>query len=415
MGQQRRRQTLWLKIMMVAGRHFIRKKLFVRDVPALTFATLMAMVPVLALIFAIAKMMGSDFSIDHLIDSIFEAQPQVADTVTTFVYNYLEHTKSGYIVSTGVIMMIYTVFTLMQKIETSFNRIWHIRRGRTLWRMITDYTAIFAFIVVMIFISSSMFIVLRVMADTLDTMLQTGSLARRSLTFVPYVSLILLFYVLFKSIPSTYVKWRSAIVPSIVSGVLMAVLQFYYFKLQIGLASYNVIYGSFAALPLYLLWMELSWAICLYGVELCYAIQNLSHFDYNLDVYDLSNEQHTIACAVVMREVCRGFDNGGQCYTPVEIQNRTMLPQQVVDYSLERLVDIDMLREYKDRHHAVRFTPSMDTNQLNVGLLLTRLEHRASWEDSQSVIHLDSDQWGRVSLFRQECLDKCSTILLKDL
>lgn len=412
---QRKKETVWLKTMMVAGRHFIRKNLFVRDVPALTFSTLMAMIPVLALIFAIAKWIGVNLDAEGWIMDSFDAQPQVAETIVTFVNNYLEHTKSSYIVSTGVLMMLYTVFSLMQKIERSFNKIWHTKKGRSLWRMFTDYTLIFLFIVVMILISSTMSIVLTTMADTLDEMLQLGSLARRSLSGIPYVALALLFFVLYKIVPSTRVRWRCTIVPAILSGVLMAVLQFYYFKLQIGLASYNVIYGSFAALPLFLLWLEFSWAICLYGVELCYAIQNLNKFDYNMDVYDLSHEQHMVACAVVMKAVCSHYEDDQRCYTSSEIQKATALPQQLVDYSLMRLEEILLLRTYRDKHGHLRYTPSIDIYRLSVGLLMQRMEEYGVWRDTQHVIHLDSDGWQRVKDIKARFIGECDAILLKDL
>lgn len=412
---EHRRGTLWLKTFMVAVRHFYRKNLFMRDVPALTFATLMAIVPVVALIFAIAKMMGSDFYVEEWLRSTFEAQPVVADTLVTFATKYLEHTKSGYIVGVGVGVMLYTVFVLMQKIELAFNKIWHTRKGRSVWRMLVDYSGIFLFLVAMIFISTGMAIVLRMTANTLEGWLHTGSLTRYMLSVVPYVALIMLFFLLFKAVPSVRVHWRTAIVPAIASGVAMAILQFYYFKLQIGLTGYNVIYGSFAALPLFLLWLEFSWAICLLGVELCYAIQNLSQFDYNMQVYDLSHEQHLAACAIVMKHVCQYYADDQRCLTAEELQRASQLPQQLVDYTIQRLLDIDLLRLYRDRHHRLRYTPSTDIYQITVGLLLQRIDQYAVWHGDSHVIRLDSPQWDKVQYFKHEYLLKCNHVLVKDL
>ena len=104
-------------------------------------------------------------------------------------------------------------------------------------------------------------------------------------------------------IPNTYIRFRSTLVPSLLAGISMTALQYGYIYLQVFLSSYNVIYGSLAAIPLFLLWLQISWAIVVFGALLCYTNQNLHHYDLDLKYDHVKLEQRIKVCAVVMHQV----------------------------------------------------------------------------------------------------------------
>ncbi len=96
-------------------------------------------------------------------------------------------------------------------------------------------------------------------------------------------------------------------------------LQLFYIHSQMWVSSYNAIYGSFAALPLFMLWMQISWTICLFGAELCYTNQNLDYYDYNTKTSDISHRYRIMLCTILASRICRRFDRGGRPYTALEL------------------------------------------------------------------------------------------------
>ena len=123
--------------------------------------------------------------------------------------------------------------------------------------------------------------------------------------------------------PNNHVKLRSCIIPGILAGVCMQLLQVVYIHSQIWMSSYNAIYGSFAALPLFMLWIQLSWTICLFGAELCYTYQNLDFYDYNTRTSDISHRYRMMLCALLMGRICQRLDNEQKPYTALELRKET--------------------------------------------------------------------------------------------
>ena len=121
----RGRLKSWIKMGMLAGRIFYLKDMLSRDVSHLTFASFMALLPFMAMLFVIARGFGYAFLLESWLSTTFEAQPVVAQTIVNFVHNYIENTQSNYIIGTGIVMFLYTIVSLMQKIELTFHDIWH--------------------------------------------------------------------------------------------------------------------------------------------------------------------------------------------------------------------------------------------------------------------------------------------------
>ena len=254
---------------------------------ALTYSTLLAIVPMLAVVFAIARGFGYNKYIEVWFRQMLSSQPQIADVLVGFVNSYLVHTKSGIFLGVGLVFMLYTVLMLVNNIEETFNQIWQVNSSRPLVRSVTNYLALFFLFPILVIVSTGMSVFLVTIAKQMDGYEVLGPMVRKLLDLSPYIMLSLFFILIYKYMPNTKVKLSSAIVPGILAGIAMQLLQLFYIHSQIWVTGYNAIYGSFAALPLFMLWVQMSWTICLFGVQLTYTNQNLNRIGINLEVMDM--------------------------------------------------------------------------------------------------------------------------------
>lgn len=266
---------------------FFTEKRVTAQAAALTYSTLLSMVPILAVVFAIARGFGYNKYIELWFRKIMSTQPQIADLIIDFVNRYLAHTQSGIFLGIGLLFMLFTVLMLVNNIEETFNEIWQVSNARPIMRSIVNYLAMFFIFPIMIIISMGVAIVMATVADVIDDIALLAPAIHLLLDFSPYLLMSLLFILLYVYMPNTKVKWSCAIIPGILAGVAMHILQLFYIYSQIWVTGYNAIYGSFAALPLFMLWLQISWTICLFGAQLTYTNQNLNRFGINLEPIDI--------------------------------------------------------------------------------------------------------------------------------
>jgi membrane protein len=266
---------------------FFTEKRVMTQASALTYSTLLAIVPIFAVVFAIARGFGYNKYIEMWFRELLSSQPQVADVMVGFVNSYLVHTKSGIFLGVGLIFMLYTVLMLVNNVEETFNKIWQVNNSRPIIRSFANYLATFFLFPIIIVVSTGLSIFMETVADSMVDFTLLGPVIHKLLNFSPYMLMSLLFVLLYVYMPNTEVRISCAIVPGILAGIAMQVLQIVYIHSQIWVTGYNAIYGSFAALPLFMLWVQISWTICLFGAQLTYTNQNLNRFGINLEPIDV--------------------------------------------------------------------------------------------------------------------------------
>lgn len=254
---------------------------------ALTYSTLLAIVPILAVVFAIARGFGYNKYIEMWFRELLASQPQVADVIVSFVNSYLIHTRSGIFLGVGLIFMLYTVLMLVNNVEETFNQIWQVNNSRPIIRSFVNYLAMFFLLPIIIVISTGFSIFMETVADKMDDIVILEPIVRKLFSFFPYMLMSLIFVVIYVYLPNTKVRFSCAIIPGILAGIAMHLLQIAYINSQVWVTGYNAIYGSFAALPLFMLWLQISWTICLFGAQLTYTNQNLNRFGFNLEPIDI--------------------------------------------------------------------------------------------------------------------------------
>lgn len=273
------------RTLVLTIRFFTAKRVMAKA-SALTYNTLLAIVPILAVVFAIARGFGYNKYIEVWFRDILASQPQAADVIIGWVNSYLIHTKSGIFLGIGLLFMLYTVLMLVSNIEETFNEIWQVNSSRSIYRSFTNYLAAFFLIPIFIVITTGVSIVMTTVVSSMPNVLMLGSVVKFLIDFSPYVLLSALFVGLYVSMPNTHVEWRCAIVPGIIAGVGFQWLQLFYVHSQIWVTGYNAIYGSFAALPLFMLWVQISWTICLFGAELTFTNQKIKRMGFNIEQTD---------------------------------------------------------------------------------------------------------------------------------
>jgi len=412
-------RNLWyeiIKVLYLAISFFTTKRVF-NKAAALTYSTLLSIVPILAVVFAIARGFGFNRYIEIWFRETFASQPLAAEAIIGWVNSYLVHTKSGIFLGVGLVFMLYTVLMLVSNIEQAFNEIWQVKTPRSIFRTFTDYLAMFFMFPILIVISSGLSIFVATIASSLPDYLLLGSFVRFLVSLSPYVLMSALFIALYVFMPNTHVKVKNAIVPGALAGIAMQWLQFFYIHSQIWMTSYNAIYGSFAALPLFMLWVQISWTICLFGAELTYTSQNLDYYDYNTKTSDLSYRYRMMLSSVIMSRICRRFADGRKAPTTSELREETKIPIRIVNDLLYKLIEARLVIEVSsdEKGEASRFVPAESLENLSLGVMVDRLEAQGDWKIDLPVGEVLSEEWLKALDMRLQYLKNLKDIKLEEI
>ncbi len=404
------------KKVMLAIRFFTAKRVM-QKASALTYSTLLSIVPILAVVFAIARGFGYNRYIEVWFREAFESQPQAADIIIGFVNSYLVHTKSGVFLGIGLLFMLYTVLMLVSNVEDAFNEIWQVKKPRSIFRTFTDYLAVFFLFPIVIVLTSGISIFMATIADSMPDFLLLGPTLRFMIDLIPFVLMSCMFIGLYIFMPNTHVKPINVLLPGVLAGFAMQGLQIFYIHSQMFLSGYNAIYGSFAALPLFMLWVQISWTICLFGAELCYTNQNLDYYDYDANTGEISHRYKIMLSALLMSHICRRFANGQKPLSALELRERTTIPIRFVNDLLYDLIDAGLVVELTgdEKGETPTFMPAEDLSLLTLGTMVDRLESKGQWKIDLDVSELLGEEWSKAIDIRSQYLRNAREIRLQDL
>ena len=403
------------KTIILTIRFFISDGLS-KKASALTYNTLLAIVPVLALILAISKGFGFQDLLEQQLTQFFPRQEDIITKVFEFVTNYINQTKNGLFVGIGLVFLIWTIIGLIGNIELAFNHIWQIKRSRTYFRKFTDYLSTLLILPILMVVSSGLSIFITTSIKLPYFQFIFDPISVMIFRLAPYVITSILFTILFIIIPNTRVRFLNAFWAGIVSGIAFQIFQGFYIRGQIWVSKYNAIYGSFAALPLLLLWVQLSWLICLFGAELAYASQNIKNFSFEQDANNISRRYHDFVLILIATLIVKRFQNDLPPLNSEEISSLYKIPSKLTSQILQKLVDIGIVREVvndNERIHA--WQPAMDIHQISVGLVLDRLEKFGSENFEIDRTNEFSKEWEALIEASKAQRETTENILLMDL
>lgn len=341
---------------------------------ALTFYTLFSIVPILALAFAITKGFGLEKNLQDKLIQDYAEYADILNRAFEFAGAMLASTKGSLIAGVGIILILWSVMKLLIGIENNFNHIWEIKRGRTWVRKITDYLAIM--IITPIFLVAS---------GGLTVALQTGLGKFEFLSGIATVLLKILawalagstFGLLYLILPNTKVQFKSAFIAGFIAMVLFQILEWAYIKFQVGANSMNAIYGGFAALPLFLIWLQYSWYILLFGAELSFANQNVDHYELQNDISKLSARYRKAISLMIANIICKGFFEKQAPLTAKQIADKLDLPLRLVLNVINEFTETGILVELKgDKEKESTYQPGLTESKLTVRNILNMVDEK---------------------------------------
>jgi len=356
-----------LRILTATVQHFFSNRSQL-TAAALTYYTLLSIVPVLAAMLAVAKGFGLQTMVEkELLDNF--AQQEVALTqALDFANKLLEQVKPGLLATISIGFLVWAIIKVLSHVERAFNRIWHVERARRWGRRFTDYLAVVLVTPILFIVASTVTVFISSSEHPLAQVFAVQAL--------PYTITWLLFALFYIFMPNTRVGIFPAISGGIVAGTLYQLLQWGYVKFQIGVASYGAIYGSFAALPLFLIWLQFSWVIVLLGSEIAYVSQHVSAWEFKKDVNRISASYHRLLCLFVCQKALTLYHNDQLPTSTEELAEELGIPIILVEKIIADLCRAECMIETateKDLSPAYTLTPQMPS--MTIKETIDALEH----------------------------------------
>lgn len=460
----------FLKIIMLTVRG-VQEQDLSSSSRSLTYRTILSVVPMLAVIFAIARGFGFekivesqifDFfsSNDFEIEAPISVEPTVADTLAgysqhnhlelptslesslhgnnsvsadtlmhetttytietlvSFVNNSLEHAKGGLFAGIGVVLLLYTIVLLFTDIENSFNKIWGIKKGRPIQRRVIDYFALMLLLPIFVIINYSLTAIIQASTDSLDryTHIITPVMGQ-VLNILPFVVMIVSMTLLYKFMPNLKVKFISALIGGIVGGIALQIFQMVYLEGQLWISKYNAIYGAFAALPLLLLWTQVSWFIVLIGAELSFAVQNVQQFSFDRETKNITRRYRDFFTILIASVIVKRFAEGRTPISASRISVKCQVPIKLTHDIIDELIRLEMVlpTPMPDDERVMAYQPAYDINLMSVGSLMELLDNEGT-EDF--LVDPEGDyapHWNALLETRLCSYENTKDLLLKDL
>lgn len=367
-----------LRIIILAIRGYAEDKCKFRA-SALTFFSILSIVPVVAMFFGIAKGFGMQEKVKAQILERFAGQEDVGKYIIDFANKLLDSTQGGIVAGIGVAFLFWTIIKVLSNIENSFNDIWGVKKSRRIGRKFSDYLSMMLVCPILLVVSSSLTVAISSQVrETLETYTffqAIGPVVVVLLRILPYCTLWIVFSFVFIFMPNTKVRFRSGILAGIVAGTTLQLAQWGFFSFIIGLTKYNAVYGSFASLPLFFIWFQISWLIILFGAELAFAHQNVDTYEFEQDCLRVSHSYKRLLSLLVMQLIVKNFCEEQQTLNASDISHKLEIPIRLVRQILFELVESSVASEVTmEEEKVVSYQPGRNVDILSVKYVVDALE-----------------------------------------
>ncbi|MCE3227067.1 MAG: ribonuclease BN/unknown domain fusion protein [Bacteroidetes bacterium] len=358
---------------------------------ALTFYTLFSIVPVIALIFAIAKGFGIEKDMEVMILKKYETYSEVLNNAFVYANKMLSTAKGGIIAGFGIVLLLWSVMKLLMNIENSFNAIWEVKRGRSWVRKLTDYLTIMLVGPVFMIVSGGLTVAIQAQMGNISMLGFFGTILVKLFAYSLVAGV---FTFIYMALPNTKVNFKSAFAAGIIATILFEILGWGYLKFQIGASRLSTIYGGFAALPLFLIWVQYSWYLVLFGAQVSYAHQNIAHFELEEDIKNLSFRYKKVISLMIAHLVAKSFYNGDKSFTASGIATRLDLPLRLAKNVINDFVETGIFVEVRtETDKEIVYQPGVTESKFTVKYLFDKLEQKGvnsiPIEDTAELIHIN--------------------------
>ncbi len=367
-----------LKVILLSLQGFNRDLCQLRA-SALTLYTLLSIVPVIALLFGIAKGFGFEKKLEQQMLEQSSEQDTMMLQLIEFSQNMLSTTKGGVVAGIGVVVLFWTVIKVISNIEESFNHIWKINNNRPLSRKLSDYLSLMMLAPILLISSSSITVFIKTQIEWLVTAIHLPEFGTKivlyAMSFSSLVIMAMLFSFVFIFMPNKKINLKAGIIAGVVTGILYQTVQWAYLSLQIGASSYNAIYGSFAALPLFLIWLQIVWVVVLLGCEISFYVHNFENYRHNEKFSGISFSLKKTIALQVCHLIIKNFAQGEKAPNAEHIANKLILPVATVQSILALLLDAKIIVELSVlENEEFRYQPAQDINSISNVFVINALE-----------------------------------------
>lgn len=304
---------------------------------AMTYRTLLAIVPALALIFAIGRGFGFQNLLQNQLYAYLPSQHKALEMAFSFVDSCLAQASEGIFVGVGIVFLLWTIVSLLDNVEETFNEVWGVTVDRSIFRKVTDYLAICIILPILMICSGGLQVFMssaiqKFFPDILTPFLEV------LLDCVSYVLAWLFFAGAYILIPNTKVNIKNALMAGVVAGTAFQILQWLFVSGQLYVSKYNAIYGSFSFLPLMLIWMQLSWLITLAGALICCAAQNIAMFSYDRQTRAISLSYRRRVEIAILTVIVKRMVTGQPPVTAADLSRDYLIPSRLTGEIVARLI-----------------------------------------------------------------------------
>lgn len=342
---------------------------------ALSFTSLLSLVPLLALAFSVLKGLGAQ---NRLVPLILKQVTAGNEEVVDRVVSYIGNTNMGSVGAIGLAALLFTAISMLGSIEEAFNAIWGVPETRSFYRKFSDYLSVLISAPLLLLAATSITTTLQSKWLTSWIIERTylGDLFLFTLGLTPYLVVWTAIFLLYVFIPNTRVRFDSAAVGAVLAGTLWQLAQWAYIHFQVGAGNYNAIYGTLAALPILMVWLYVSWIIVLFGMEVVAAHQNRSTFRRDIRGREISHALQELVALAALRHIADSFYRGEPAWGEHHLAVKLGVPLRIVRDTLEHLREQGFIVQAGEGRGS--FYPARDLDQVSIAQVLLSLRRRGA-------------------------------------
>lgn len=394
---------------------FFNSSLQIRSM-ALTYSTVLSVVPLLALLVAIGRGFGLQELIQTELYKLFPSQAQSIGTALQFVDSYLSTAAQGVFVGVGIVVLLWTVISLLSYIEDTFNNIWGVQAQRTMYQKLTDYIAICLIIPVLLICSSGISVFMSsIIQDNFNVPILAPVFNWTLEIAAPLLLAWLAFTLSYYLIPNTKVEFKYAAISGALAAIAFQVLQMLFLNGQIYVSKYNAIYGSFAFLPLMLVWLQLSWLALLTGCMLAYSMQNVFTFNLMGEESKISTRGWHFVSLIIMAVASKRYSEHEKPYSEQELAVAYCLPIRIVGLIIKKLTEAGLIYHVVIDESTKGIIPAIEPGELTVAKFLEKFDKQGVTDFIPDFKNIYARMTGQLEPDFDKAYEQFGSLLVKDI
>ncbi|MDR1886724.1 MAG: YihY/virulence factor BrkB family protein [Prevotellaceae bacterium] len=378
-GVLSKRKAFWvkqLKVLLITFREFNNGKVNLQA-SSLSFYLLMSIVPIVAIVFAVSSGFGIEEYLREWLTETFPDQTEVVNKLLLYAESAIKNARGGWITGVGIGVLLWSSLSMFIRIEEALNSIWQAKRNRSWARRLSDYLSVMLIAPLLLILSNSITVTFRFYLDSvIEQSPFLGTIKPLIFNLLPIILVWIIFTLLYVVMPNVKVRFFPALITAILAGTVFYCVEQIYIYSQVSISKYNAIYGSLAAIPLFLFCAKLGWQIVLFGAELAFAYQNIDSYEFELtEQENMSHLNFTILSVYVLKSITDVFKLGEPPKPASRLSEELGLSIRSLNLIIKALIKCGLILEVNTVHKDDAYVPSMDINKITMKLVLKKLEN----------------------------------------